>query len=182
MKILETERLIVRNFKPEDWRNLQEYLLQEQVFEFESEWDTSDDGCRGAAQSLSEGNTFWAVELKDSGKMIGHVYFNKVEPDRFMTWEIGYIFNPSYYGNGYATEASRRILQYAFEELGAHRVKATCSPDNKASWKLLERLSMRREGHALKCFTIKNTPDGEPIWWDEYQYAILCDEWFKIER
>lgn len=177
MKILETERLFVRNFRPEDWQDLQEYVQQKEIFKFEPEWDVTEEGCKNACSYFSKENIFWAVELKESGKMIGHLYFNRTKPEAFMNWELGYIFNLSYQGNGYATEGSRRLIQYAFEELGAHRVSATCSPLNTASWKLLERLEMRREGHSLKRVTFKKTPQGEPIWWDEYAYAILQEEW-----
>jgi ribosomal-protein-alanine N-acetyltransferase len=52
--------------------------------------------------------------------MIGYVYFKQIDPAEFLTWEIGCIFNPKYYGKGYATEACRRMLQYGFAELGAH--------------------------------------------------------------
>ncbi len=99
--------------------------------------------------------------------MIGHVYFCQAEPPKFLTWELGYIFNPAYWGKGYATEACRRILQYGFEELGAHRIMARCSPENEASWRLLERLSMRREGFFKKCATFRQDEfgtemDGKP--------------------
>jgi len=182
MKILESERLIVRNFKPDDWRDLQEYVSQKRIFEFESEWDCTDAGCRESTEYFSKGETFWAVALKDNGKMIGHIYFNKTKPEHFMTWEIGYIFNPEYYGNGYATEACNLILKYAFEELNAHRVLAKCCPDNIKSWKLLERLSMRREGLCKKAYSIKKNANGEPIWWDELIYAILDEEWSVLNH
>jgi RimJ/RimL family protein N-acetyltransferase len=100
-------------------------------------------------------------------------------PKRFHTWEIGYVFNPKYCGKGYATEACRRILQHAFEELNAHRIVAECNPENTASWKLLERLSMRREGYYKKPGFFKRTLYGEPIWHDAYVYAILEEEWFS---
>lgn len=181
MKIIETERLLVRNFKIEDWCDLQEYISQEEVLKFESEWDITDEGCKDAVKYFSKGDTFWAVELKQSGKMIGHVYFKQAEPNEFMTWDLGYIFNPAYYGNGYATEACKGIVQCGFDNLDVHRVSAKCNPDNVSSWKLLERLSMRREGHCVKSVTFKKTVDGQPIWWDEYEYAILSDEWCDYE-
>jgi RimJ/RimL family protein N-acetyltransferase len=113
--------------------------------------------------------------------MIGHVYFNKVKPVEFRNWELGYVFNPLYYGNGYATEACKCILQFGFDQLDIHRVSAKCSPENIRSWKLLERLSMRREGYSLKSVIFKYTSDGQPIWWDEYQYAILAEEGYEFE-
>ena len=182
MKLIETDRLVVRTFKPEDWRDLQEYISTEEVLRFERPWDSSDESLQKNTAFFGSIDYFWAVELKESGKMIGHLYFNQTKPEEFRTWILGYIFNPQYYGRGYATEACRGILQYGFDHLHIHRVIAKCSPDNIKSWRLLERLSMRREGHGLKCVTLKSTPEGAPIWWDEYQYALLAEEWVNIDK
>jgi len=177
MTIIETERLMVRNFKPEDWMDLREYISKERVMIFECSWDSSEESLRKKAVEFSSGNSFWAVELKSTGKMIGHVYFNQVQPIESRTWILGYIFNNDYYGNGYATEACKGLLEYGFGNLCIHRVVAKCSPENEPSWKLLERLKMRREGHSIKCVTFKKIASGDPIWWDEYSYAILAEEW-----
>lgn len=112
MKELEAERLVIRNFRPSDYIDLHEYLSREDVLEFEPGTVSSLEDCAGLARERSAGNEFLAVCLRDTGKMIGHVYFARLEPVDFMTWEIGYIFNPAYYGKGYATEACRRVLEY----------------------------------------------------------------------
>ncbi|OQB23383.1 MAG: hypothetical protein BWY11_01988 [Firmicutes bacterium ADurb.Bin182] len=52
-----------------------------------------------------------------------------------------------------------------------------CNPQNTASWKVLERLNMRREGHLLKNVWFKKDEQGNPVWLDTYLYAILRDEW-----
>ncbi|MDZ5034798.1 N-acetyltransferase, partial [Clostridium perfringens] len=52
-------------------------------------------------------------------------------------------------------------------------------PKNEHSWKLLERLHMRREGLLLKNIYFKTDINGEPIWLDTYEYAILKKEWCK---
>ncbi|MFW6287605.1 MAG: GNAT family N-acetyltransferase, partial [bacterium] len=77
----------------------------------------------------------------------------------------------------YATEACKRMLKYGFEDLKVHRIMAKCNTENISSWKLLERLSMRREGHFKKPVYFKKTGEGNPIWHDDYQYAILEEEW-----
>lgn len=181
MKTIETERLLIRNFRPEDWRDFQEYISRAEVLQFEPHWNSSDEACQRTVRDFARGDAFRAVELKGCQKMIGHVYFHKAEPAEFMTWDLGYIFNPAYYGKGYATEACKGVLQYGFDNLNMHRVSAKCSPENIRSWKLMERLGMRREGHCLKCVTFTKTAGGEPVWWDEYQYAVLAEEWIKFE-
>ncbi|WP_197723943.1 GNAT family N-acetyltransferase [Methylomusa anaerophila] len=176
---METERLVIRNFKADDWYDLFEYLSQKEVLRYEPRTESNEEECKKIAAERAQGNIFWAVCLKETGKMIGHLYFAQREPYDYLTWMLGYIFNPAYYGQGYATEACRKMLQYAFEQLDAHRVIALCNPENTASWRLLERLSMRREGHFRKEVFFRKTDDGNPIWLDGFQYAILAEEWNK---
>lgn len=176
---LKTERLVVRNFQAEDWKDLYDYLSLKEVLKYEPGSVSDYEDCKKKAIERSQDNIFLAVNLKDKEKMIGHIYFNQINPHEFLTWEIGYIFNPEFYGNGYATEACRRVLQFGFEELGAHRIIGMCNPDNTSSWKLLERLLMRREGYHKKKAFFHRTDEGQPIWHDAYQYAILAEEWYQ---
>mgnify|MGYP002713094876 CR=1 FL=1 len=60
--------------------------------------------------------------------------------------EIGYWLGVPYWGMGYATEAARRILQYAFGELKLHRIHAVCFADNIASVRVLEKIGLQHEG------------------------------------
>lgn len=174
---IRTDRLYIRNFKADDWEDLFEYLSQKEVLRYEPGSESDQDDCKKMAIERSRNDVFLAVCLKDTDTMIGHIYFNLTNPTDFLTWEIGYIFNPKYYGKGFATEACKRVLQFGFEELDAHRIIGICDPENTASWKLLERLFMRREGYYKKKAFFRRTADGEPIWHDAYEYAILAEEW-----
>lgn len=176
MVIIETERLIIRRFKAEDWKDLFEYLSEESVVKYEPYDIYNEEACKREAINRSQNKAFWAVCLKENNKLIGNIYFQQQQPDQFLTWEIGYVFNNKYYGKGYATESSNEILKYGFEQLGAHRIIAKCNPENSASWKLMERLQMRREGHYKKPAFFKRDVDGNPIWHDAYIYAILAEE------
>lgn len=182
MCTLETERLIIRRFCRDDWEGLYEYLSQESVVKYEPYDVFSKDECMAEAVNRSRNNAFWAVCLKENNKLIGNVYFEQQEPMKFLTWEIGYVFNPAYYGKGYATESCERILKYGFEELSAHRIIGRCNPENTSSWKLMERLSMRREGYFKKPAFFIKSPDGEPAWHDAYEYAILDEEYFDANK
>ena len=181
MSMFETNRLVLRSFHSEDWKDLHEYLSNEAVVKYEPYDVYSEDACKQEAINRSKNNAFWAVCLKENGKLIGNLYFQQQEPKEFLTWEIGYVFNPSFYGEGYATEACRRILKYGFEQLGAHRIIGRCNPENTSSWRLMERLSMRREGHYQKPVFFRKTSDGKPIWQDAYEYSILEEEYFSKE-
>jgi RimJ/RimL family protein N-acetyltransferase len=86
--------------------------------------------------------------------------------------ELGWALDPAYTGHGYATEAVQELLRYCFEDLNIRRVTATCFSDNTASWRLMERVGMRREAHGVRDSLHRS---GE--WLDGYTYAQLADEW-----
>ena len=86
--------------------------------------------------------------------------------------ELGWAFDPAYSGHGYATEAVRELLRYCFEELGLRRVTANCFLDNVSSWRLMERVGMRRELHA-----VRESLHRSGRWLDGAGYAILAEEW-----
>ena len=86
--------------------------------------------------------------------------------------EIGYVLDPAHAGHGYATEAAGELLRLAFEELGVRRVVAQCFAANDASWRLMERLGMRREA-----VTVKESLHRSGEWMDGMLYALLREEW-----
>ena len=92
------------------------------------------------------------------------------------TREIGYVFARACWHKGYATEAARRLMAYAFERLATRRIIALCDTRNAASFALMERLGMRREGEFKKNAGFKTDAHGNTIWTDSYQYAILKEE------
>jgi ribosomal-protein-alanine N-acetyltransferase len=175
--MLSTERLIIRPFLETDYQDLYEYLSLEETYRFEPGEPISLEESKKVCLERAKGTDFWAATLKDSGKkLIGHVSFIQTEPKFFLTWEIGFIFNPAFQNKGYATEASQAIIEYAFKELDAHRIVGFCSTENVASYKVLEKCGMKREGLIRKNAFFRKDKDGRPIWLDSYQYAILADE------
>jgi len=86
--------------------------------------------------------------------------------------EIGWAFDPAVQGRGLATEAVRRLLAVCFTDLGLRRLTALCFADNAPSWRLMERVGMRREGE-YRADSLHR--DGR--WLDSYAYALLRDEW-----
>jgi RimJ/RimL family protein N-acetyltransferase len=85
--------------------------------------------------------------------------------------ELGYILNPRFASRGYATEALRALVTFAFDELGFHRLFARQDANNHGSRGVVERLSFRREGHLIENHCFNGT------WCDEYIYAMLECEW-----
>ncbi len=86
--------------------------------------------------------------------------------------EIGWVLHPDHVGHGYATEAVREIVRVCFDQLGLRRVVAGCFAANTASWRLMERIGMRREQH-----TVRDALHRSGEWMDGYGYALLADEW-----
>jgi RimJ/RimL family protein N-acetyltransferase len=86
--------------------------------------------------------------------------------------ELGWVLDPAHRGAGYATEAVRELLRDCFEDLGVHRVVASCVVDDDGSWRLMERLGMRRELHAAQ-----HALHRSGRWLDTVGYALLADEW-----
>lgn len=95
-----------------------------------------------------------------------------VERTRDVQAELGWVIAPGHAGRGYATEAVRELLRVCFEELGLRRVLAQCFADNLASWRLMERLGMRRE-----MYTVRESLHRSGEWLDGMMYALLADEW-----
>lgn len=89
--------------------------------------------------------------------------------------ELGWVLDPTYTGHGYATEAVRELLRYCFQDLGVRRVTAICFLENDTSWRLMERVGMRRELHA-----VRDSLHRSGRWLDTVGYAILHEEWSTI--
>jgi RimJ/RimL family protein N-acetyltransferase len=86
--------------------------------------------------------------------------------------DLGWVLDPEHAGQGYATEAVREVLRLCFEDLGLRRVTAGCFADNETSWRLMERVGMRRELHS-----VRESLHRSAGWLDAYEYALLAEEW-----
>ena len=86
--------------------------------------------------------------------------------------ELGWVISPDHAGQGYATEAAAELLRICFEDLGVRRVVAHCLADNLDSRKLMERLGMRLEEHA-----VRESLHRSGRWVDSMRYAVLEEEW-----
>jgi RimJ/RimL family protein N-acetyltransferase len=175
----ETKRLIIRNFTEDDYKDLYEYLSDPITYIYEPGQPITLKESKKLCKERSKSNIFIAVELKKEKKLIGHIYFNQIEPKEYNIFEIGYIFNKNFQGYGYATEAAKKVIEHGFTKLKIHKIIAGCDPKNKKSWKLLERLGMKREEKFKQHAYFRKTDKGEPIWHDAYSYGLLRDEYRK---
>ncbi len=178
MKI-ETERLILRDFVPEDWKRVLEYQTDPLYLRY-YEWTESD----RTPESVQEFVGWFldnekevprirfqlAVTLKSNNLLIGNC---GVRMDKVNAFEgdIGYELNPKYWNHGYATEAAHAMVDFGFSRFGVHRIWANCVADNLGSTHVLEKLGMQHEGRLRE----KEFYKGR--WWDTLMYGILADEW-----
>ena len=84
---------------------------------------------------------------------------------------LGWTMRPESGGRGLATEAVRELVRHAFDDVGVRRVVAECFADNEPSWRLMERIGMRREAHH-----VLDSLHRDLGWQDEYVYALLAEE------
>ncbi len=173
--IFETERLGLRRFEVSDGEDFAEILTDEETSYFEPYDTFTYENAIKEAEKLAGDERFFAVIIKETGKLVGKIYFE--DKKFFGTWEIGYSFNRKYWGNGYALEAVKGVINYAFSEMNVRRIYAEADVLNTRSIKLLERAGLRREGVFIKSAYFKKDNNGEPIWGDFASYAILKDEY-----
>ncbi len=171
-----TGRLAVRRFLASDGSGLHAYLSRPEAVRFEPYPVQSAQDCERLVRERASDPAFWAVCLAYSGELVGNLYLSREHPEAWRTYELGYVFNPDYWGRGYATESAAALVSKCFAE-GAHRIIARCNPQNLASWRLLERLGFRREGHSLRSASFITDTAGQPVWHDAYLYACLEEEW-----
>ena len=110
-----------------------------------------------------------------AGTLIGRVTLSRITRRAFQNCGLGYWLDAAHNGRGYTTEAVRLVLDYAFGELGFHRVEAATLLHNVGSIRVLEKTGFRREGLALRYLQI----DGR--WQDHYLWAITSEEWPAAE-
>ena len=174
---LETSRLIIRRFAAVDLAALLAYRNDPEIARYQSWVSYTEEEARDFVheQAVAEpgipGEWFqFAIEAKAGVGLIGDCAL-KIDAHDHRLGEIGFTLARHQQGHGYAREAVSRVLDFAFAELGLHRVVAITDCRNHPAVALLEKLGLRREGHFLQNIWFK----GE--WGDEYSYAVLKQEW-----
>jgi len=174
---IETERLLLREFRAADEPDIHEYASDPEVSRLMDWGPNTPEVTKAVVERWIEQQRQWprrsvelAIEVQAEKKAIGGIRL-EVKDERNRTGDFGYALNRNYWNRGYATEAARAMLNAAFATLKMHRVWATCDVRNHASYRVMEKLGMRREG----CFAKDAFQRGE--WRDSYLYAVLAEEW-----
>ena len=171
-----TQRLVLRRFTHDDASDLLELVSQPSFARAVPEMEPTESGIHRyierqlSYQPFERDKVFdLAVVCKPDGKVIGLLTLVRKEQVGAIGWALGEEFR----GQGYAAEAARAFVDYAFASLGLHRIEAETGCHNEPSWRLMERLGMRREVQQREA-TIENGRRQ-----DSYVYTILADEWSK---
>ncbi|RIV82357.1 N-acetyltransferase [Aurantiacibacter xanthus] len=173
MDAIETERLVLRGFRKTDAADLFAYLKQPVASCFLSLKLDSLDAAEAEAEKRSQSGENIAVCLKDTGQMIGDLF----AMDEGDTFGVGWNFNPDFGGQGYAFEAARALFDDLLTVRNVRRLYAYVEDHNAASRRLCERLGMREEGLFVEYVSFTSDANGDPIYENTMQYAILRKEW-----
>jgi RimJ/RimL family protein N-acetyltransferase len=173
MEKIETERLVLRNFRKPDAAGLFDYLHEPVASCFLSLAlkDMSEAEAEAEKRGADDGHI--AVCLKESGRLIGDLFAVQEED----TFSVGWNFNPAFGGKGYAFEAATALVAHLFTAKAARRLYAYVEDNNKSSQRLCEKLGMRREGLFREFVSFKKDDAGVPIYENTMQYALLRKEW-----
>jgi RimJ/RimL family protein N-acetyltransferase len=146
---IETERLLLRRSRPEDAATISAYRSDPNVNRQQG-WDRTDlegvlaDIVEMSGRSPGEpgGWVQFTVEERGGGRIVGDVGLSVADGEPGVI-KVGYTIDPAFQGLGYATEAIRALVEYAFETLGAELVRAHASAENAASIRVAEKVGMR---------------------------------------
>jgi RimJ/RimL family protein N-acetyltransferase len=177
---LETSRLLLRDHTFEDWLAIHKYAKVPEFSQYDFWGPNSEEDTRFFVQNMVEQGKLQprykfdlAVVLKNSTQVIGGVGIRR-ESEKSSVGNMGYAVNPSYQKLGIASEAATAMLAFAFQKLNMKVVYATCDTRNVASYRVMEKIHMKRVGHLIRHKEYKGA------WRDSYRYEI-CKEDFIPE-
>lgn len=156
MKMLETDRLVLRAFTMEDLNDFYEYCKDPDTG-IHAGWkphESIEESREILLHQIKVGN-IWAICEKKTGKNIGAIWlrgdFHRTRSEQECR-VLGYILRKSCWGQGFMTEAAREVLRYAFEELGLQLVSTYRFPYNQRSGRVMEKVGFTYEGTLRQCF------------------------------
>jgi len=149
MVVLETQRLILRQYKDEDITPLHHIFSDPETMKFYpapfSIQQTQDWIKRNQDRYRNDGYGLWAVCLKETNELIGDCGLVKQKINDNIEVEIGYHINKQYWSKGFATEAAKACKEYAFDKLGLNKLISIIDPKNVPSIRVAEKIGFTKE-------------------------------------
>jgi [ribosomal protein S5]-alanine N-acetyltransferase len=167
------DRLVLRDFVTADEAAVHAFTSDAEVTRF-TDWgpnepqDTHDFIASAVAQThdVPRREFNLAAVHGESGRLIGSVAIG-VTNEEHRRGELGYVFHPDFWSQGFAAEAARLLLNFGFRHLQLRRITATCHPENTASARVLEKIGMQHEGTLRSHLLVRGT------WRDSLLYAAI---------
>ena len=151
--VLETERLILRYLTADDVDAIFAVIGDAEAMKYYTQPFSRDDAQRWIDRSLeryrTDGYGLFAVVLKSSGEVIGNCGLMRQEVEDESMLEVGYHIRRDHWGKGYATEAARGCMEYAFRQLAAKKIISLIVPENLPSRRVAERNGMQAERQVM---------------------------------
>jgi len=173
---IRTRRLLLRDFRPDDFDAIHDYAIDEAVVRFMDWGPNTPDQTREALRlwltaqaEIVRLSLNLAVVVAAEDRLIGSI---RLSYQGHRNADLGYCLHSGYWRRGYGAEAAGAMLDLGFERFGLHRIWATCDTRNRGSFGIMEKLGMRREGTLRS-----NLPTREGGWRDTHLYALLAQEW-----
>ena len=164
---LETERMTVRDFAMDDLEDLQAILGDEETMAYSEPTYTRERTAEFLRQFCVEKKGAVAAVLKATGRVIGYILVPEIDEG---VYEMGWFFNRTCWGNGYALEACKAVVDHAFNQQNAHKIFAE-TIDGGKSVGLMKKLGMKPEG--IRRSQVK---DRSGTWADLYLYGLLAED------
>jgi len=169
---LESERLLLRWFREDDFADYLEIATDEEVMKFIGGTQTQHEAWRAMCSHIGHwyfrGYGTFAVVEKSTGKMIGRIGF--MNPPGWPAFELGWTLARASWGKGYATEGARRAMEYAFTEMKRDHLISCIAPDNVSSARVAERLGESVEG------------ETELLGKTVFLYGISREQWLRSQQ
>lgn len=169
---LESEHLILRELEFSDWEQVHRYASLKEVCQFQPWGPNSQEETKGYVEiAMIDGKRHsrtryvLGVIIKKTGQFIGAGELN-IRDTINREGEIGYILHPDEWGRGFATEIAQLLIDLGFNTLHLYRIFATCDPRNSASFRVLEKIGMKREGRLRDHMLLRGG------WRDSLLYSI----------
>jgi ribosomal-protein-alanine N-acetyltransferase len=177
---LKTERLVIRDYRRSDLENYYRLFTDPQVMRFIP--DIQLDSLESATQRLNaeiaeiafpqRSKYYFAIEKSDTNEFIGEIGFTITGNYRAgKIANLGYLILPQYWRRGYVTEATRKVIAFAFKQCNVHKMMAGCLRINKASENIMKKCHMKKEGQYEQQFWLAGH------WVGSVEYGLLRDDW-----
>lgn len=172
---LETERLIIRDHISEDLENHHKLMSDPEIMTYIEDIMTTslEDSQNNLKFSIVESKKpnrthyFFAIEEK-TGDYVGSIGFTIIEKNESGgNAELGYFILKSKWGNGYTSEAAKAVIEFAFQNIGLHKISSGCIAENKASENIMIKLGMTKEAHKVQHVLHKG------VWKDRVEYGLI---------